>query len=76
MKLFLNNVLTLIIFLIFPIDVLANGEDHPPGTPHTEEATSIDPVVAVVVVVAIIVAAFIVWKFVLKKKEAFPPNPK
>lgn len=62
-------------FLIFPIGVLANGEDHPPGTPHTEEATSIDPVVAVVVIISIAVGAFLIWKFVLKKKEASPPKP-
>lgn len=62
-------------FLIFPIGVLANGEDHPLGTPHTEEATSIDPVVAVIVVIVIAVAAFLLWKFLLKTKKIPPQKP-
>lgn len=75
MKLFVNSVLTLIIFVIFPIGVFANGEDHLPGTPHTEEATSIDPAVAVIVVVGFAILGFLLWKFVLNKKGASLQKP-
>lgn len=56
--------------LFYPSFVLA----HETEEVHEEPPASIDPVVAVIVVVGIVMAAFLVWKFVLSKKE--PPVSK
>lgn len=42
---------------------------------HEEPPASVDPVTAVIVVVAIAVLAFLIWKFVLKKKEPRVSKP-
>ncbi|OGH13545.1 MAG: hypothetical protein A3H50_00345 [Candidatus Levybacteria bacterium RIFCSPLOWO2_02_FULL_37_10] len=56
--------------LTYPAIVLA----HETEEAHAEPAT-IDPVVAIIVVVIIAILGFLLWKFILNKKESPPQKP-
>ena len=63
-------------FIIFTSDALANGDDtHAPGEMHND-AVAVDPLIIVIVPVVLIVGGFLLWKFILTKKEIPPAQPK
>lgn len=68
LKAFISNVIW---FYALPLVAFAHESDEV----HEEPPASIDPVVAVMVVVAIAVAVFLIWKFVLNKKEPLSSKP-
>ena len=71
MKLLIKILSIVGLTLTYPFVALA----HETGEAHTEPPASIDPVIAVIVIVVIAVVGFLIWKFLLKSKEASPPKP-
>lgn len=75
MKLLINILSSFGLLLSYAAIALAHDTEEV----HEEPPAAVDPVVAVIVIVAIAVGAFLIWKFVLKKKEASkeasPPKP-
>ena len=65
---------TSLLLLTLAEPAFANGDSHPPGTPHTEEATSIDPVIVVGIAIVLVIGGFILWKFVLHGPKSSLPN--
>lgn len=57
--------------LFFNFSALA----HETEEVHEELPASIDPGVAVGIIIAIVIIGFLVWKFVLNKKEPLASKP-
>ena len=72
MKFFFKIAAVFSTYLLVVTQTFANGAAHAPGEEHNDVA-SVDPLV-LIVLVAVIVVGFLLWKFVLNKKEASPPK--
>ena len=72
MKLLLSLLSVFGLSLSYPVFILA----HETSEVHEEQPASIDPAVAVMLIFVIIVLGFLLWKFILRKKEIPPVQPK
>lgn len=63
---------TVLLFASLASEVFANGETHPPGTPHTDDAAAVSPVALVVLLGVVVVGGFLLWHFVLNKRGSTP----
>jgi len=68
MKLLRAAILDFIYFLTFPFVAFA----HETEVVHEEPVPTISPIVLVGIVVVLVIAGFLLWKFVLNKKEPTP----
>lgn len=74
MKLLLIILSFFSLWLALSINSLAD-EGHPEGTPHTEEAVTIDPVIFIGIVIFLVIGGFIIWQFVLRTKRSSSTKP-